>query len=214
MPGRIEPLVSGEYYHVYNRAVEGQDIFRNFRDYRRFLYTFYYYQFSGPKPKFSNSFKQKEIIPKQNKKLQEIICYCLMPNHFHFLVQQLVDDGVSTFVRQLCNSYTKYFNAKYKRKGYLFQGVFKAVRIKNNEQLLHLSRYIHLNPIVSKITNSFQNYKWFSYREYALGEKLYCSTDLVLSSFPNRKSYVDFLEDQKDYGMTLEILKHANIDNI
>jgi len=211
---RMVPLVSGEIYHVYNRGVEKRNIFMQGKDYIRFLRTFYYYQFAGPKPKYTNSFMLKYLIPKQNKKIVEILCYCLMPNHFHFLTQQLTEKGISNFIRLLSISYTKFFNIKYKRVGPLFQGSFKAVRVKSDEQLVHLSRYIHLNPIVSGIADNFDRYQWSSYREYAVGEKLYCNTEEILNLFPNRQNYCQFLEDQKDYGTTLEILKHSSVDEI
>lgn len=214
MPRRVEPFVVGEYYHIFNHGIEEKNIFSQTRDYRRFLSTFYYYQFSGPKVKFSNIFMLKSFVPDQNKKLVEILCYCLMPNHFHFLVQQLKEGGVSKFIGQLCNSYTKYFNIKYRRVGPLLRGEFEAVRIEKDEQLIHLSRYIHLNPVVSGIAKNFDAYQWYSYREYIKGEKLYCSTDQILSFFPNRQGYLKFLNDQSEYGMTLELLKHSVIDEI
>ena len=75
----------------------------------------------------------------------EIICYCLMPNHLHLLLRQLMDGGISKFMSNFANSYTRYFNTKSKRKGPVFEGKFKAKRIETDEQLLHLSRHIHLN---------------------------------------------------------------------
>ena len=214
MPGRTVPLVTGEYYHLYNRGTEEKEIFYQSRDYRRFQQTFYYYQFTGPKPKFSNSFKLKTFIPKQNQKMVEILCYCLMPNHFHFLVKQVINNGISKFMSLLCNSYTKYFNIKNKRVGPLVQGAFKSVLINNDEQILHLSRYIHLNPVVSKISENVEDYQWSSYLEYATGRDYLCSTKQILSFFPDVKEYLNFINAQKEYGITLELLKHSVIDNI
>lgn len=214
MPGRITPMVNGEFYHVYNRGVEKRDIFTQPRDYKRFQKTFYYYQFLGPKPSFSkfsksdlNSFK-----PDPTKKIVEIICYCLMPNHFHFLIRQLKDNGVSYFISQLANSYTKYFNTKYTRVGALLQGTFKAVHIESDEQLIHTSRYIHLNPVVSGLVKNLNIYKWFSYLEYTTGQVIYCSPQEILNFFSSPKKYQEFVEAQIDYGTTLEILKHGRID--
>lgn len=213
MPGRIAPLEINEYYHVFNRGVEKRTIFILPREYKRFIRTFYYYQFLGIKPKFSNFTKSKLNLfnPIQGNKLVEIVSYCLMPNHFHFLVRQLKTNGISVFVSQFCNSYTKYFNAKYKRIGPLFQGRFKAVRIENDEQLVHVSRYIHINPIVSHVTKNLATYPWSSYSEYVLREENYCSTKEILGFFPSRDSYKEFLEDQVDYGKTLELLKHVDV---
>ncbi|MDD5147206.1 MAG: transposase [Candidatus Daviesbacteria bacterium] len=214
MPGRKTPLVVGEYYHIFNRGNEKRNIFTQPRDYKRLFKTLFYYQFIGPKPSFSrfaksdlNSFK-----PDPEKKLVEIICYCLMPNHFHFLVKQLKNNGISVFLSQISNSYTKYFNTKYARVGALFQGVFKSIRIETDEQLVHISRYIHLNPIVAGLTKDLNFYPWSSYHEYISGVGGICSVNQVLDLFPSSKEYQEFVEAQIDYGTTLEILKHRTID--
>lgn len=214
MPGRTTSLVTGQFYHIYNRGSEKRDIFTQPRDYSRFQKTFYYYHLFGPKPSFSKFAKSDLNLfkPDPNKKLVEMICYCLMPNHFHFLVKQLKDNGISTFMSQLSNSYTKYFNTKYKRIGALFQGSFKAVLVKTDEQLVHLSRYIHLNPVVSGLVKNLNSYKWNSYPEYISGAKVYCSSEEILNFYSSIKSYQEFVEAQIDYGTTLEILKHRVIE--
>lgn len=214
MPGRIIPLVTSQFYHIYNRGSEKRDIFTNPRDYRRFQKTFYYYQFLGPKPSFSRYSKSDLNLfrPDPGKKIVDIICYCLMPNHFHFLIRQIKEGGISNFISQLSNSYTKYFNTKYARVGPLLQGAFKAVLIESDEQLVHLSRYIHLNPIVSGLTSNINNYLWSSYLEYINEYKFCCSSEEILNFYPSIKSYQEFVEAQIDYGTTLETLKHRTID--
>lgn len=214
MPGRITPLVTGEFYHIFNRGSEKRDIFTQSRDYSRFQKTFYYYHFLGRKPSFSKFAKSQlsSFEPNPNKKLVDIICYCLMPNHFHFLIKQLKDNGISTFISQLSNSYTKYFNTKYRRIGPLFQGAFKAVLVETDEQFIHLSRYIHLNPVVSGLTKRLNDYHWSSYLEYINGKGFYCSPEEILSFYPSPDSYTEFCEDQIDYGTSLEILKHRTVD--
>lgn len=214
MPGRITPLVNGEYYHIFNRGSEKRDIFIQTRDHKRFLQTFYYYQFMGPKPSFSkysksdlNSFK-----PAPEKKLVKVLCYCLMSNHFHFLVKQLKNNGVSIFLSQISNSYTKYFNTKYTRVGALLQGAFKAVRIETDEQLIHVSRYIHINPVVSGLVKKPEEYKWSSYLEYITQNPFFCSIDEVISLFSCSQEYQKFVEAQIDYITTLEILKYRTLD--
>lgn len=213
MPGRIIPLVNGEIYHIYNRGSEKRNIYTQPRDYKRFKKTFYYYQFSGPKPRLSlfTTSKLSTFQPSKDKKLVEVLIFCLMPNHFHFMVKQLKDNGISIFLSQLQNSYTRYFNTKYNRVGPLLQGAFKAVLVKTEEQLIHLSRYIHLNPVVSGICQKPEDYNWSSFNEYTTTESL-CSTSLVLNLFSSKESYVEFTKDQIDYGMTLEIAKHQLID--
>lgn len=216
MPGRNVIFANGEFYHLYNRGSEKRNIFIQPRDYKRFQQTFYYYQFLGPKPRFSNFTKSKldSFKPLPGSELVEIICYCLMPNHFHFLIRQLKNDGISTFMSQLSNSYTKYFNTKYIRIGALLQGVFKAVYVESEEQLVHLSRYIHLNPIVSGLSKNLTGYAWSSYSTYLGSNALYCNPSSVLNLFPSTQKYKEFIEDQIDYGTTLEILKHQIIEEV
>lgn len=214
MPGRITPLISGEFYHLYNRGSEKKDIFQQLRDYKRFQQTFYYYQFLGPKPKFSNFTKSNLFKPVFDEKLVEIICFCLMPNHFHFLIKQLKNNGISIFMSQLSNSYTKYFNTKYNRIGPLLQGAFKAVHIETDEQLVHVSRYIHLNPIVSGLIKSLDDYPWSSYLEYIKLNPFFCSPTEVLNFFSSKEKYKKFVEDQIDYGVKLELIKHHLIDEV
>ena len=216
MPGRKIPLINGEVYHIFNRGSDKRTIFLQPRDYSRFKHTSHYYQFQGPRPRFSNlsKFKLNSFKPKPESKLVEIFCYCLMPNHFHFLVRQLKENGISVFMSQLSNSYTKYFNTKYKRVGPLLQGVFKAVRVETDEQFIHLSRYIHLNPVVSLLVKRIDQHPWSSYPEYVLGINGFCSTGEILSFFASKEQYNQFLEDQIDYGKSLESVNHQLIDNI
>ncbi len=215
MPGRALPLVNNEIYHIFNRGSDKRNIFLLQGDYRRFIKTFYYYQFEGPKPKFSelkkNSFTNFKAT--QSSKLVEILSYCLMPNHFHFLVKQLKANGISTFMSQLANSYTKYFNTKLKRVGPLLQGTFKSVIVKTDGQLIHVSRYIHINPVVAGIASKPEHYQWSSYSEYANGSSGYCSTDLILGLFSSREEYCKFTEDQIDYGKSLETIKHQLLED-
>lgn len=212
MPGRIIPLVTDGYYHIFNRGSDKRDIFLLPRDYDRFQKTFYYYKFLGPKPRFSKYTKSNLFKPILSEKFVEVLCFALMPNHFHFLVKQFKDGGVSKFMSQLCNSYTKYFNTKHRRIGPLLQGAFKAVRIESEEQLIHVSRYIHLNPVVSGIVKKPENYRWSSYVEYLNNIPFYCSISEIISFFSSSRKYQEFVEDQIDYGTTLELIKHELLD--
>lgn len=213
MPYRVIPFVNGEIYHIYNRGLNKQDIFFNTRDRSIFLESLFYYQLADPKLKFSLSRHNKNIHPDRNNKLVDIICYCLMPNHFHFLIKQLQDNGISTFMRRFGHSYTKYINVKYDRQGPLFQGIFKAVPIGNNEQLLHVSRYIHLNPLVSNLVRDLKLYRWSSYRSFiGLESNNNLVLEDVLGQFKSNAAYGKFVMDQANYGVDLERIKHQIID--
>ncbi len=213
MPFRTTPFVNDQYYHIYNRGTEKRHIFENRHDYHRFLQTINYYQIEGPKPKFSHfpSLLVSELDI--SKKIVEIVAFCLMPNHFHLLIKQTKENGITEFVGKLSNSYTKYYNAKYNRAGPLFQGEFKAVLVESNEQLLHLSRYIHLNPLISYLVKKLNQYEWSSYQEY-IGDSFSnnCAKDVILSFYKQPKDYKQFVMDQISYAQELECIKHQLID--
>lgn len=214
MPYRKVPLVTGEYYHIFNRGVAQMPIFNTSRHYSRFKKSMIYYQTEGPKPRFS-LFSPFLHELNWHKKIADIICYTFMPNHFHFLLKQVKDGGISEFLRKLSDSYTKYFNIKARnRVGPIFQGTFKAVLVENTEQLIHLSRYIHLNPLVAGLVDDLESYTWSSYLEYiGLVNENICSKDIVLGQFKSTKEYKKFVLDQADYGRELERIKHQIIED-
>lgn len=213
MPSRIFPFVNGQFYHIYNRGVEKRTIFEKQWDYSRLIKTIKYYQISGPKPKLSRFLTGSILKPDTNKKIVDMICYCLMPNHFHFLIKQLKDGGITEFISKLSNSYTKYYNVKYNRVGPLLQGEFKAVLIESDEQLVHVSRYIHLNPIASFLVKDLNQYRWSSYKEYTEGiTNGICNKEPVLGLFKSPKEYQKFVLDQVDYAQKLETIKHQLLD--
>lgn len=197
------PFFNSGYYHVYNRGVEKRNTFMNSWDYLRFLETMDFYR-KTPQPAKLSDFRRGLIRLKYNgnqKELIKIFAYCLMPNHFHLLIQQLMDGGITNFLSNLTNSYTRYFNTKYKRVGSLFQGPFKARLVATDEYLLQLSKYIHRNPYS---LSQWQNriYPYSSYRHYISPEKnCFCDSDFILSYFSTtnpKLSYRSFVEE-KDF---------------
>ena len=171
-----------------------------------------YYLIEGPKPRFS-IFSPTTTILDTTKKIVDIISYCLMPNHFHFLLRQTRKIGITEFVSKLSNSFTKYLNIKNNRIGPLLQGDFKAVHVETNEQLIHLSRYIHLNPLVGYVTKDLDNYRWSSYLEYINPSNTgICDKKIILDQFKSKEDYKQFVLDQEDYGKKLEIIKHQLLD--
>lgn len=223
MADRHFPIVTGQFYHIFNRGVARQPIFLSKKDYEQFILALSYYRFKNVPVKLSR-FKELSIeerdklmlkLNEGDNNLIKIICYCLMPNHFHFLVQQNQDNGVATFMAKFANSYTKYFNTKQERNGPILQGVYKAVLIDTDEQLIHLSRYIHINPVVSRLITNEQlfTYPWSSLSDFIRVGTSLLYTDPVLGHFPSIKEYKDFLIDQIDYGTQLEQIKHLLLDD-
>lgn len=160
MPYRKTPIFTEGYYHIYNRGVEKRSIVLDRADRQRWSRKL-------------REYKEKSGIV--------LLCYCLMPNHFHLLVKQNIDDSIVKFMRMFSTSHSMYFNKRYERVGPLFQGRFKAKLIDQEGYLLQLSRYIHLNPVEllirdasfqkarllhSLIESFLRGYKWSSYLEY------------------------------------------------
>ena len=214
MPYRQVILANYEYYHVFNRGVEKRITFTNKRDYARFIETMDYYSMENPPARFSFRDRPASLRKKSSgSPIVEIICYCLMPNHFHFLLRQIKEKGISTFLSKVGNSYTKYFNTKYKRVGPLFQGCFKAVRIEDDEQLVHVSRYIHLNPLIDYVTYDLRTYPYSSYLEFLNLKKGFCKTSSILDKARNPNDYEKFVLDQEDYGRTIKQNERALLDS-
>jgi putative transposase len=225
MPGRKIPLVTNYFYHVYNRGVEGRPTYTSTLEYRRFLNLLNYYRFE----KLPTSYSNYKNYPKENKirimnelknqqKTQvEIINYCLMPNHFHLLLNQTAENGISNFMSKLQNGYTKYFNKRNNRYGSLFQGRFKSIIIESENQLLHVFRYIILNPYSVAVVKNIEklvDYPWIPLKEYLQNfkkEKL-LNRELILNLFTGVSSFKDFIFDYADYQKKLEVIKHLTLE--
>jgi putative transposase len=203
------------YYHIYNRGVEKRDIFMEKWDYLRFLETLAFYK-KTPQPAKLSDFRRGKInlsYKGDQRDLVKILAYCLMPNHFHILLQQVADNGITNFISNLANSYTRYFNTKYDRVGALFQGASKAKLVETDEYLLQVSKYIHRNPFfLSRWKEKI--YPFSSYRYYLFSEENpFCDENFILSYFSNSypqlsyKTFVeesDFTEDLKMHALFID----------
>lgn len=120
-----------------------------------------------------------------------------MPNHFHLTVYEEKERGISQYMQRILNAYTKYFNTKYERAGHLFQGPFKAVHAKTNEQLIYLSAYIHLNPReIKEWKDKEKNYTWSSYQDY-IGKNRWdglLKPDIIMDQFNTKQEYEHFVK--------------------
>lgn len=224
MPTRITPLITNEFYHILNRGSGSIPIFKTTYDYKKFIQIFLYYQNTSITLKYSKfitlpSQQRNQLMEEFMTKrdfLVEIIAYCLMPNHFHLILKQQKDKGILDFIRLVSSSYSHYFNIKYERKGGLFEGRFQAIRIETEEQLLHLNRYIHLNPYSSYLVKDLKSlikYPFSSFSEYlSYSKEKICQKEIILSQFKNVKEYEKFIFDQADYQRKLEVIKHQILE--
>ena len=205
-------------YHVFNRGIERRSTFNDRNELNRATQLLKFYRHKGIPIRFSKVMQQPENIRNKifdelykSEQIVKILSYCLMPNHFHFLLKQTSEGGIPRFISNFTNAYTKYFNTKYKRVGPLFQGIFKAVLIESDEQLIHVSRYIHLNPVTSSIIekNHLEKYYWSSYPEYiSTLDTDISDKEMVLEMFKSVEDYKKFVEDQIDYAKKLDLIKH------
>jgi len=193
---RKTQFANGEFYHIYNRGVEKRQIFMNIRDLNRFFQSMtefntidpigsiYEYHFAKKK------FERLGSLASKSEKLVNFICYCLNPNHFHFILEQVSEKGIEKFMHRLSTGYTKYFNQKHKRIGSLFQGTYKAIHINSNEYLLHLSVYVNLNGKIHRLGSLASKSSWDEYGRKSRFN--FCSKDAVLGQFKNSKEYAEF----------------------
>ncbi|MSU45143.1 MAG: hypothetical protein EXS47_00715 [Candidatus Zambryskibacteria bacterium] len=168
-----------EFYHVYNRGTEKRKIFNTRYDYERFIALLYLCNSTEP-IRIRSKYLNEMLDTKRGKKLVDIGAYCLMPNHFHLLLYECVEDGTSLFMQKLTTAYTMYFNKKNDRVGSLFQGTFKAEHLDDDEYLKYIFAYIHLNPVKliepkwredgiknrTGAKNFLKNYSYSSYSEF------------------------------------------------
>ena len=212
----------GEIYHVFNRGVDRRSVFTNTKEFERAKNLARFYRHKNTPVRFSQVIQQPQDIRDQilndlykSERLVDILAFCIMPNHFHFLLKQNSKKGIPIFMANFTNAYTKYFNTKHKRFGPLLEGIFKAVFIESDEQLLHVSRYIHLNPATSSIIEESQlsSYGWSSYPEYLfLSQDDIAQKKLILDMFKSTKKYQEFVVNQIDYGKQLEAIKHLILE--
>lgn len=194
-------FVNEEYYHIYNRGVDKRTIFESKEDLDRFFQSMDEFNVIEPIGSiYANTLRKNKFRHSVSKdeELVNFICYCLNPNHYHFLLKQLVDKGIEKFMHKLGMGYAKNFNSKYKRSGSLFQGKFKAVHIESNEYLLHLSAYVNLNYKVhnlNKFRHSVSKLYRSSWGEYIKDEKGFCKKDIILDQFENTAEYEKFAEN-------------------
>lgn len=224
MPYRKYPIVSGQIYHVFNRSIARQPLFLGQRDYQRALEVLNFYSYAKPGLRFSHYIRLSQNdrktfdnnLRKNHTKQIQILAFCLMPNHIHLLIKDIHKRGITTLMTNFQHSYAKYFNTKNRRVGSLFQSMFKALRVETDEQLLHIARYIHLNPLTSYIIrnlNELENYPWSSYIDY-LGKRKFdlVYQEMIISFFPQINKFTKFTLDQVDYQKKLDEVKHLMIE--
>jgi REP element-mobilizing transposase RayT len=198
-----KPFVIGEFYHVFNRGVDKRNIFSDEYDLVRFLESMIVFNSIEPIGSiYEHSFNKEKLLgsstPK-SERLVNIVAYCLISNHFHLILEQVAEKGISEYMRRLGVGYTNYFNLREERSGCLFQGTFKSRHVTTDEYLLHLSAYVNLNDQVHQFGNqlgsSTPKLTRSSWEEYVGEVKLpICEKDVILGRFKNAGEYKKYAE--------------------
>ena len=186
----------GEYYHIYNRGTEKRKIFLSNHDRNRFLSLLYLCNCITPIHRSNltrDSLHELLNILRQDT-LVDIGAYCLMPNHFHLLLKERTENGISTFMQKLSTAYTMYFNRLHERNGALFQGRFKAKHLDTDNYLKYIFAYIHLN-----LEGKFKEHVYSSYPDYSIEVQRIPEGRIL-----NKSEFPEYFQSPKDFSAELE----------
>ncbi|MBI2052028.1 transposase [Candidatus Roizmanbacteria bacterium] len=207
-------LKSGEAYHIFNKSIANYRIFSDERNCRRFMLILSYYNDINVERRLSDflkcnkgyNYKPPPLFQSKRNQIVKFIAYCIMPDHYHLEVKLLKEKHIYRYLNNIGNSYTKYFNTRFNRKGPLWQSPYKSVRIKSSEQLLHVSRYIHLNPTTAGLVNNPEEWEFSSYREYINNPRI-LNEIMHEILIRDTKAYRRFVENNKDYQRKLKLIQ-------
>ncbi len=198
MPTRhiVKIYVTNHYYHVFNRGVNLSKIFLDEQDYCYFESLLGRHLGNEP----SNDMGGKTY--RNYSADVQLNAYCLMGNHFHLLLYQSTESGVRELMTSVLTAYTMYFNRRHSRRGPLFESTFKAVIILEDSQLMHISRYIHLNH------SQYRTWPHSSYRDYIQPSRDWINPAPILEVFDSRDKYIEFVTDYEDTQRERDEIKH------
>ena len=196
---------AGGYYHIFNRGVEKRSIFMDDRDRWRFITLLVGFQGEAVLNPMKRVVKLVQNQKFDDEMFNEIlksryvglIAFCLMPNHFHLILEEIKEGGISKYMQRLANSYTKYFNTRYSRNGHLFGGRFHSKHIDTNNYLKHLSVYLHINPKeLKKWQNHETEYPWSSFQDFVYENRWgeFLNSGVILAQFDDSNEYREFVE--------------------
>ena len=232
---RKEKFAPGEYYHVYNRTILDILVFKNSSNCKRLLQAFLLANSTQASRAFQFLRDNKDApieealkIARSGEKLVDVICYTIMPNHYHLLLKEKLEGGITSFIHRCNISVAKYINTKMERKGPLFEGLFKSKHVTTNDYLLHLSLYIHLNPLDfleekqwrehkiknwKQIKDKLTNYPYSSLKSFLNNnyeDKIISEKEIVIGQFNSTEEYENFLREWSEEK--LDTIKDLIID--
>lgn len=211
-------FIKGQIFHICNKSIVNYGIFRDPKNAERFIKGLNYYNSSKKKLNLAlhlrsevNKQKKVNLLVSKAKRVVKIISYCIMPDHYHLLLKVLVNKALSKYIGDVENSFTRFFNIKFRRKGPLWQSRFRRVEINTNEQLLHVSRYIHLNPTTAELVDKPEDWKYSSYNGYINNSKI-LNENMKEITINNPVLYKKFCEDNIDYQKKWKKIKRLSLE--
>lgn len=219
---RKVPLATGQVYHIFSRSIADFKVFNTKEDYLRMIQLLRYYQ-KEIELKYSEFVRLKYVVQDgfddsfktmfgDEEEIVQLIAFCLMPTHIHLILKQLKDNGISRYCGDFLNSFSRYFNTKHKRKGPLWEEKFKNILVDSDEQLLHLTRYIHLNPVTASLVKKPEQWLYSSYREYLGLSKNWSLCDHGDFMEMESSQYRKFVNDRIAYQKELAKIKTLILD--
>ncbi len=209
---RPHNFIQGEFYHIYAHSIGDLEIFRNERDYQRFLTLLFSANGTKAIPRLDRYVDPNLVWDIANNKIDlgktlvDIVCFCLMPTHFHLLLGERGNANISKYLHRVLVSHSKYFNLKYERRGHLFENKFNSKHINDNEYLLILSSYIHKNSKdIPSWKDKEEKYPWSSYQDFASENRWQhlLKKNIIEDQFKNPQEYKNFVEEHyKDVALT------------
>jgi len=202
----VRNLSENSYYHIYDKGVEGKNVFLDRQDHETFLYYLYIYTANPAEIKSKYPKLPPRLMAKNLSGDINLMAYSLMPNHFHLLLKQKSRDTMPKLLKQVINGYVTYFNKKYKRSGAIFRGRYKSVRVESEYLLLQMVRFVHINPSIHGLAPNLKDYPWSSYINNAL-------TGKIINRFENVEDWEKFHMDQDSYQQNFSKIKHLTIED-
>lgn len=213
---RKEKFKAQSFFHICNKSIANFAIFNGQSNPQRFIELLDFYNNTNIIDSFSklkkkNLYQYENILIPCSKQIIKFISYSIMPDHYHLLIKILVDDRLSKYINDVENSFTRYFNIKHNRKGPLWQSSFKAVRIKTDEQLLHVSRYININAATAKLVSAPEDWPFSSYK-YLIFDKKFLGNLIREISVTNVQDYKKFAESNIEHQKKLKRIKRLILE--
>lgn len=209
---RIFP--AGEIFHICNKSIAGYEIFRTQKLVERFINALSHYNNSNVEICLSravqNNVQFEHLMHPMGTAIVKVLAYCIMPDHYHVLVKTKLENELSLYMSKVENSYSRYFNKVHDRKGPLWQSTFRSAHILDNETLLHVHRYIHLNPTTAGLVDKPADWPWSSYQYFITNPT--SLLNIYEISIRTIKSYQIFVEEHQEYQKKIKYIQKNFLD--